>query len=124
MNPSWNYFACAFIAIFILPITLDVMFTVSNLLITTVFNPEKHGIAGSVFNTLDMIGSGMGLAVTAVIASSVTMEKEKNDGESGKQALMDGYKAIFWACFTCNVTMLGVIGWGLRRIGKVGMKVD
>jgi hypothetical protein len=49
---------------------------------------------------------------------------EKGKGETATEMLMDGYRATFWLCFGANVLVLGVIGFGLRKIGKVGIKVD
>jgi MFS family permease len=123
VNPAWSYWTCAFLATGLAPICTDVLFTVANLLITSVFPQETHGLAGGVFNTIANIGYSVGLAVTAVVASSVTMAKEGN-GESTVEALMDGYRATFWLCFGVDILILGVVAFGLRKIGKVGVKVD
>ena len=122
-NPAASYWTYAFFATACTPICADVLFTVANLLITSVFPPQTHGLAGGVFNTISNIGNSVGLAVTAVVASSVTMA-EKGKSESVTEVLMDGYRATFWLCFGANVLVLGVIGFGLRKIGKVGIKVD
>ncbi|CZR57651.1 related to aminotriazole resistance protein [Phialocephala subalpina] len=123
VDPSWSYWTCAFLATSFAPICGDVLFTVSNLLITSVFPPQTHGLAGGVFNTIANIGNSVGLAVTAVVASAVTIA---HDGKmySTPKALMEGYRASFWLCFGFNILVLGVIGFGLRKIGKVGIKVE
>lgn len=121
-DPKWPYWYAAFPATLLSPIGADVLFTVSNLLKTSVFPIRTHGLAGGVFNTISQIGNSVGLAVTAIIASSVTKGKVGN--QETPEALMDGYRATFWACFAASVAMLGVSGWGLRRIGKVGLKTD
>ena len=118
-----SYWTYAFFATACTPICADVLFTVANLVITSVFPPQTHGLAGGVFNTISNIGCSVGLAITAVIASSVTMA-EKGKGETTTEMLMDGYRATFWLCFGLNILVLGVIGFGLRKIGKVGIKVD
>lgn len=123
VDPSWSYWTCAFFATACAPLCADILFTVANLLITSVFPPETHGLAGAVFNTISNIGNSVGLAITAVVASSVTMAKEKGQASS-HQDLLDGYQATIWLCFGVNFLILGVIGWGLRRIGKVGIKVE
>lgn len=123
VNPEWPYWYCAFWATACTPICADVLFTVANLVITSVFPPKTHGLAGGVFNTTSNIGNSIGLAITAVIASSVTMAKQGH-GESAVQTLMDGYRATFWVCFGINILILGVVALGLRKIGKVGIKVD
>ena len=123
VDPSWSYWTCAFVATACTPICADVLFTVAQLAITSVFAPRTHGLAGGVFNTISNIGNSVGLAVTAVVASAVTMA-EDGKSESTAETLMDGYRATFWLCFSLNIMILGVIGFGLRKIGKVGIKVE
>ncbi|KAI9840548.1 MAG: hypothetical protein M1838_004012 [Thelocarpon superellum] len=127
-HPAWSYWYAAFPATLLSPIGADVLFTVSNLLITSVFPSRTHGLAGGVFNTLSQIGNSVGLAITAIIASSVTMAAEGRSSlaSGGKSdstdALMKGYRATFWACFGAMCGMLLFSSWGLRRIGRVGLK--
>lgn len=123
INPSWSYWACAFIAVACSPISADMLFTVAQLAITSVFPPETHGLAGGVFNTVANIGTSLGLAVAAVVASSVTMAETGKLG-STPESLMDGYRATFWLCFGLDIVVMGVIGFGLRKIGKVGIKLE
>jgi len=120
IKPEWSYWACAFIATACTPVCADVLFTVANLVITSVFPPRTHGLAGGVFNTISNIGNSVGLAVTAVVASSVTMGEKGDPTEN----LMNGYRATFWLCFGANIMVLGVVFFGLRNIGKVGIKKD
>ena len=122
-DPAASYWTYAFFATACTPICADVLFTVANLVITSIFPPKTHGLAGGVFNTISNIGGSVGLAVTAVVASSVSM-KEQGKGESGPEILMDGYRATFWLCFGAEILVLGIVGFGLRKIGKVGIKVD
>lgn len=123
VKPEWSYWICAFFAVSCAPICVDVLFTVANLVITTVFPPKTHGLAGGVFNTLSNIGNSFGLAITAVIAASVTLARQ-GKGESEAEMLMDGYRVTFWVCFGGNILTLVIIGLGLRNIGKVGIKED
>jgi MFS family permease len=120
VDPKWSYWTCAFFVTAFTPICADVLFTIANLLITSVFPPQTHGLAGGVFNTVSNIGNSVGLAITAVVASGVTL------GEKGPSAeiLMDGYRASYWLCFGANISALAVVAFGLRKIGKVGIKID
>lgn len=120
VNPRWSYWSCAFLATAFTPICADVLFTVANLLITSVFPPQTHGLAGGVFNTVSNIGNSVGLAITAVVASGVTLSEKGPSAE----ILMDGYRASYWVCFGANVFALVVVAFGLRKIGKVGIKID
>lgn len=123
-QPHWSYWTTAFFAVSLSPICADVLFTVTNLLITSVFPPKTHGLAGGIFNTISNIGGSIGLAVTAVVASSVTMAEMKAGVTEKKESLMDGYRVTFWLMFGVDVAVLGVVVWGLRKIGKVGLKIE
>jgi nitrate/nitrite transporter NarK len=122
-NPAWSYWACAFIANFLNPIAADGIFTVSNLLITSMFSPKTQGVAGGVFNTISQTGKSVGLALTALVANEVTANFSSIDKHSPKNLLI-GYRAAFWFCVALTVISLCVSIWGLRKIGKVGRKMD
>ncbi|PVH87813.1 MFS general substrate transporter [Cadophora sp. DSE1049] len=123
VKPEWSYWTCSFFAVACTPVCADVLFTVANLVITSVFPPQTHGLAGGVFNTISNIGASFALGLTAVVASSVSMVKQ-GKVRSDPETLMDGFRATFWLCFCVNVLVLGVIGFGLKKIGKVGLKED
>ncbi|KAJ9606539.1 hypothetical protein H2200_008547 [Cladophialophora chaetospira] len=116
--PYWEY---AFPAIALNAIGPDVLFTVSNLVITAAFPEKTQALAGGVFNTVAQIGKSVGLALSAVIASSITMQSGYPD-KHGPRALMEGYRAAFWFILSITATTLVVSLWGLRNIGKIGLK--
>lgn len=101
----------------------DALFTVSNLLITSVFPAKTQALAGGVFNTVSQIGKTVGLALVAVIASSVTA-KSKHGDKTSPEALLEGYRATFWFCFAATVATVIICLWDLRSIGRVGHKHD
>ena len=73
------------------------------------------------------IGKSVGLAVTAVIANSVTLKLEAEDGSDGKGAigkrdLLEGYRAAWWFCLGITGLSMLISVWGLRNIGKLGLK--
>lgn len=121
VDPAWSYWYCSFWAVFLSPVGADTLFTISNLLITSVFPPKTQALAGGVFNTISQIGKSVGLATSAVIANSVTARSGYAE-KGGPQALMQGYRATFWYCFALSVATLGVAGVGLRNMGRVGVK--
>ncbi|EFQ99064.1 integral membrane protein [Nannizzia gypsea CBS 118893] len=122
-QPSWSYWACAFLANFLNPIGADGIFTISNLLITSMFPPKTQGVAGGVFNTVSQTGKSIGLALTALVANKVTRDSRGGDKLS-PEALLAGYQAAFWFCVALTMTSLCISIWGLRRIGKVGRKAE
>jgi MFS family permease len=123
IDPRWSYWACAFPATFLNPIGADALFTVSNLVITSVFPAKTQALAGGVFNTIAQIGKSVGLATGAVIASSVT-EHSRYPDKTGPPALMQGFRATFWYLFALSCVTGPVFVWGLKGIGKVGVKRD
>ena len=96
-TPTSSYWTTAFIANVTNPIGADSLFTVANLLITSVFPPKTQALAGGVFNTVSQIGKSVGLALNAVLAASVTAQTIYTDKRS-PEALMRGYNATFWLC--------------------------
>ena len=121
-HPSWSYWACIFPATALNPMGSDALFTVSSLLITSMFPAKTQGLAGGVVNTIAQIGKSVGLALTALIANSVTARSLS--AHEGGDAVLRGYRAAFWFCFALNGITLCVSVWGLRKIGKVGLKKE
>lgn len=121
IQPEWTYWAGAFPALFLNPIGADVLFTVSNLVITSVFPARTQGLAGGVFNTVAQIGKSVGLATSGVIAATITEQSEYHEKDS-PEALMVGFRAAFWYLFALSSATGLLFVWGLRGIGKVGMK--
>ncbi|KLJ09756.1 hypothetical protein EMPG_14817 [Blastomyces silverae] len=119
-DPSWSYWTAAFIATGAIPILADTLFTISNLVITSIFPPKTHGLAGGVFNTISQIGMSVGLA-----------DERRQLASGGKvglghdeYALLKGYRATYWTLFGGSVIIVVLTWWGLRRIGKVGLKTE
>lgn len=129
VNPRWSYWTAPFWAVFLNAIGADVLFTISNLIITSVFPAKTQGLAGGVFNTIAQIGKSVGLATSAVVAASVTARMRDGDTKVGEghagdtpESLMEGYRATFWYIFALGLATVAISIWGLRKIGKVGVK--
>lgn len=103
-----------------------VLYTISNLAITSLFPVRTQALAGGVFNTLAQIGNSVGLAITSIVAASVTASERSH--ETGKVdvtgTLWDGYRATFWTCFGAYVVSSLICAGGMRGLGKVGLKVE
>lgn len=113
-----TYWTYGFWATAISPVAVDVLFPVSNLVITAAFDDKMHGVAGGVLNTILNVGQSFGLSISAVIAQSVITRTQ----QIGDDALMEGYRVVFWVCFGGSLLAVFIAGVGLRSIGKVGMK--
>ncbi|KFY89735.1 hypothetical protein V500_05524 [Pseudogymnoascus sp. VKM F-4518 (FW-2643)] len=122
-KPSWSYWGAAFLANLFNPIAADGIFTVSNLLISSMFPPKTQGVAGGVFNTVSQTGKSVGLALTALVANQVTQNSAIREKDS-PEALLVGYHSAFWFCVGLTLASLVISVWGLRRIGNVGIKSE
>src|SRR5271170_5157673 len=65
---------------------------------TSWFPVRTQALAGGVFNTLAQIGNSVGLAITSIVAASVTA-RDVAEGGTAQGSLWEGYKASFWTCF-------------------------
>jgi Na+/melibiose symporter-like transporter len=117
-RPGWTYWAGAFPATALNALQVDAFYTIANLLITAAFPQETQALAGGVFNTVSQIGKSVGLALSALVAQTVTSKS----GASREESLLEGYQAAFWFCFALCLTTQMVSVWGLHGIGKVGTK--
>lgn len=127
---EWTYWVAAFPALIVSVISTDLLFNISNLVITTNFPSKSQGLAGGVFNTVAQLGNSLGLAVTAMIAAAVTAAADGGNKiiESGgvryNYSLLQGYRSGFWTCFAAAVVATLISSVGLRKAGKVGEKKE
>jgi Na+-driven multidrug efflux pump len=118
-NPEWTYWTTAFLAQVLMPVSIDVLFTVGLIIVTETFPEEKQAIAGSVFNAASQFGNAMGLAIMQAVS---TLVAKRHSGMNDAEALLDGYKASFWTMFAFMILCASIGGIGLRKAGKVGLK--
>jgi cytochrome b561 len=88
-----------------------------------VFPLRTQALGGAVFNTCAQLGTSIGLTFTSVISESVTATSDEAN-KSSPNALMTGYRAVFWALFALMVAVFLTGALGLRRVGKIGAKQD
>jgi thiosulfate reductase cytochrome b subunit len=103
------------------PIASDTLFNVSNLVITSSFRANEKALAGGVFTTVSQLGNSISLALTAMLASSMTMEAARGK-PADLPAVLGGYQAAFWLHFAAAVVSCVSGSLGLRRSGKVRLK--
>ena len=123
INPKWTYWKAAFPAKLLEPLSVDVLWTVGLLVVSEAFPEDTQALAGGVYNTVGQLGNSIGLAVMGVISTSAT-QNSRIAGKQSPEALMVGYRASFWAAFAWMMLACLMGGWGLRKIGKVGLKRD
>ncbi|QMW28604.1 hypothetical protein G4B84_003893 [Aspergillus flavus NRRL3357] len=121
IDPEWSWWYCAFWAMLLGPLSADVIFTVANLIITEAFTPKTQGLAGAVFNVVAQFGTSIGLTIFAIISAGVT-QGSLYENKKSPEALMLGYRAVFWTCFGLMMAVCCFGAWGLRKVGKVGLK--
>ncbi|KAL1870819.1 hypothetical protein VTK73DRAFT_2411 [Phialemonium thermophilum] len=124
IQPQWTYWANAFFAQLLQPISGDVLFTVGLIIISETFPEDKQSLAGAVFNTASQFGSALGLAVMQIVSALVKQAEERKAGVSEDDALFAGYKASFWTMFLLMMLCILLCVVGLRGAGRVGVKRD
>ncbi|TVY81172.1 Drug resistance protein [Lachnellula suecica] len=123
ISAQWPYWYAAFPAQLLEPLSCDILYTIGLLAVSESFPPETQALAGAVFNTVAQFGGSLGLTVMAVVAAAVT--NNKGDPRKGQeQNLLIGYRASFWTAFACMGLACLIGAFGLRRMGKVGLKKD
>ena len=87
------------------------------------FPAKTQGVAGGVFNTMAQTGKNVGLTLTTLTANQATT-RALQAGKLNPDALLVGYRVAFWFCSALAIASTCVSIWGLRKIGKVGQKMD
>lgn len=123
IDPTWPYWYGAFPAQFLAPIMTDVLFTIGLILISETFPEKTQALAGAVYNTVAYFGISLGINSMQVISMLVTKGTSYRD-KSSPSALLQGYRASFWAMFAATLTCVVLRVLGLRDIGRVGLKRD
>ena len=123
INPRWPYWFDAFFAQLLVPLSVDVLFTVGVLLVSQTFPDDTQALAGAVFSTVAQMGTAIGLAVVSVKSTTAT-KHSKFATKSSPEALLAGYRASFWTAFAWMMLTCIIGGLGLRKVGKVGLKRD
>jgi MFS family permease len=100
---------------------VDVVFVIAAIVISESFPERDQALAGAVFNTVANLGQALGLAIIAVVTNTVTQNHGEKDTTQG---LLEGYRAGFWVAFGWMILTAFVSAFGLRRVGKVGVKRD
>ncbi|EEP77980.1 predicted protein [Uncinocarpus reesii 1704] len=118
IDPGWNYWACAFWAVLLGPVSVDVVFTVAHLIITDIFPASTHALAGAVFNTIAQLGTSIGLCTIAIVSAAT--KRSSGYPEDSPDALLAGYRGAFWTCFVMMVATVLIGLTGLRKIHRLG----
>ncbi|KAH6659144.1 major facilitator superfamily domain-containing protein [Truncatella angustata] len=116
-----GYWQVMFQAMLLNPLGMDMVYTIANLVVTEAFPAKTQALAGGIFNMLAQIGQSFGVATTAVIARHVTA---KVNGGSPQEALLQGYKAGWWYNCALVLASVAVTHWGLKGVGRLGVKRD
>lgn len=117
-----SYWQAVFQAMALNPLGADLMYTIAMLVVTEAFPLKTQALAGGVFNMVAQIGKSVGIATTAIIAQQVS--SPLMEGFDSKEALLQGYHAGWW--YNCGLSFVSVLVslWGLRSVGRLGVKRD
>ncbi|CZR65503.1 related to transporter (major facilitator superfamily) [Phialocephala subalpina] len=123
ISAYWPYWYATFPAQLLSLLSCDILFTIGLLAVSEGFLVPTQALAGAVFSTVAQFGISLGLTLLAVVAASVT-KSERDQGKGREEELLDGYRASFWTVFVSMALACLIGAFGLRRIGKVGVKRD
>lgn len=123
MRHGASYWEYQFPAIALIPVATDVLYTISQLVITAEFDERTQGLAGGVFNTVAQIGKSVGIALSALVASSITARTSQTT-RSPEERLLEGYRGAWWFTFAATAVCIFITFWGMRNINKVGVKTE
>lgn len=127
MDPKWTYWYMAFWAQALSPVSVAVLFTVGMLFVTDVFPDKSQALAGAVFNTVGQFGLSLGVGLCQLVALAVTGNQgQANSGSElpEGETLLRGYRASFWMMHAYLVLCTVIALFGLRKVGRVGLKRD
>ena len=98
------------------------MLSTVGLIVVSEALPERTAaLAGGIFNTFAYFGLSLVLNLLQVVSTLVTEGTQYRD-KSAPSALLRGYRASFWAMFAAVIGSCVICVFGLRKIGKVGLK--
>jgi MFS family permease len=121
INPRWSYWKGEFFAQLLAPVGGDVLFTIGLIVVSEGFPEKDQALAGAVFNTVAYFGMSLGINVMQVVSLLVT-EGTQYHNKSSPSALLPGYQASFWAMFAFTMACAVICVFGLRKVGKIGLK--
>ena len=135
MDPKWTYWYMAFWAQALSGLSVDVLVTVGMLIVSDVFPDKSQALAGAVFNTVGQFGLSFGVGLCQLVALGATGNQgqashgsEDASHQSSElpegDTLLRGYQASFWTMHGFMVLCTIVALFGLRKVGKVGLKRD
>ncbi|PON27761.1 integral membrane protein [Trichoderma gamsii] len=116
-----NYWHAVFQAMALNPLGADLIYTIANLVVTSAFPAKTQALAGGVFQMLSQIGKSIGIASTSIIAQQVAASSQSSNAN---EALLQGYKAGWWYNSGLRFVAALLSFWGLRNVGKLGVKID
>jgi hypothetical protein len=123
LSAHWPYWYAAFPAQLLAPLSVDILFTVGLLAISEEFPAHTQALAGAVFSTVAQFGASLGLTLLAVVSTSVT-KNEQGQGKGREEEIFAGYRAGFWTAFASMALACLIGAFGLRRMGRIGVKRD
>ncbi|TFK56095.1 MFS general substrate transporter [Heliocybe sulcata] len=122
MEPSTSYWLSAF-WIMILVSGADAIYTVGNLYTLTSMDERSQGLAGGLFGTTTRLATSVGLAVSSVLSTAVSVGRSPDAASRPAPGeLLRGYHAVGWLALGMAAVGLALNIIFLRRLGVLGGK--
>jgi len=130
IDTSATYWSYGFVAMVLSVFGADFVFASGTLFVAKIALPGEQSVASALFQTMNQVGTSVGLAVSTTVHNRVMFQSAEAMGYVGdptqvpKGALLSGYRAAQWTSFGFAMVGLLVALLFLRNIGIVGHTVE
>lgn len=129
IDPNASYWRFGFPSAILSVFGADFVFASGTIFVAKIVEPNEQSLSGALFQTMNQIGTALGVTVTTIIYNRVVAQNSAKMGvivnasasNAPREALLDGYKAAAWGSFA-----FGIIGtiFAVLFFWNVGIVAD
>ncbi|KAK0200895.1 efflux transporter [Desarmillaria ectypa] len=129
IDPNASYWRFGFPSAILSVFGADFVFASGTIFVAKIVEPHEQSLSGALFQTMNQIGTALGVTVTTIIYNRVVAQNSAKMGvivnvsnsNAPREALLDGYKAAAWGSFA-----FGVVGtiFAVLFFWNVGIVAD
>ncbi|KAK0463249.1 efflux transporter [Desarmillaria tabescens] len=113
IKPDASYWRFGFPSAIFSVFGADLVFASGTIFVAKIVEPHEQSLSGALFQTMNQVGTALGVTVTTIIYNRVVAQNsakmgvivDASNSNAPREALLDGYKAAAWGAFA-----FGVIG--------------
>ncbi|KAK0476081.1 efflux transporter [Armillaria novae-zelandiae] len=129
IDPNASYWRFGFPSAILSVFGADFVFASGTIFVAQIVEPHEQSLSGALFQTMNQVGTALGVTVTTIIYNRVVAQNSAKMGvivdisnsNAPREALLDGYKAAAWGSFA-----FGIIGtiFAVLFFWNVGVVAD